>query len=155
MKKLNKEMFVSPILMWIIVFVGVIIIISFVSNEVFYEKSIFSVVLFILIIIYGLYIFINSFIVHNKAPLSVDKIDKLVTKGVYRIVRHPFYFSEITMGISLFVLFPRIDVLFSIMWLIIVLGYWMSLEERFLIKKFGSEYLEYKKKVPMVIPRVW
>ncbi|MBP7498172.1 MAG: DUF1295 domain-containing protein [Bacteroidales bacterium] len=75
------------------------------------------------------------------------------TKGIYSIVRHPLYLGNylIWIGIVLFT--------FNIYYFIIVsLAFWlyyeriMFAEERFLERKFGSQYLDWANKVPAFIP---
>lgn len=78
---------------------------------------------------------------------------KLVTDGLYALVRHPQYTG---LFIALFgegvVHWPT---LFSVGLLpvIVFIYYRLSMrEERAVIEEFGDEYLEYQKKVPMFFP---
>jgi len=80
---------------------------------------------------------------------------QLNTKGWYSMVRHPLYFANflIWFGITLYLFNP---------WLLLVmcLCYWlyyeriMYIEESFLIKQFGDEYLTWSRKVPAFFPSV-
>jgi protein-S-isoprenylcysteine O-methyltransferase Ste14 len=79
---------------------------------------------------------------HNPAPL--------ITRGPYRLVRHPLYLS----GILLLWLYPDLtldrllmNLLFTV-W--IIAG--TLLEERRLLAKFGDVYGSYQRKVSMLIP---
>lgn len=83
------------------------------------------------------------------------KQDKLVTTGLYGLVRHPQYAG---LFIGLFgegvVHWPT---LFSIGLLpIIVMAYFLLArsEEKRVIEQFGEEYLKYKKRIPMFFPRL-
>lgn len=71
-------------------------------------------------------------------------------RGPYRWVRHPLYFFTLVMIWTC----PHLTadrLLFNVLWSIwLVVG--SILEERDLIKEFGSEYREYQSKVPMLIP---
>ena len=86
---------------------------------------------------------------------------KVVSTGIYSIVRHPQYLGGV---LSIFIATP----LFYPHWLFIVLGipgiviiYWGTKEEdKRLVDRFGDEYLEYKERVPgmnliLGIIRVW
>ena len=77
----------------------------------------------------------------------------LIIKGPYRIVRHPLYsvFSLIIPGI---VAFSFNDLWFIFAWILVIVitHFIVRIEEKYLIKKFGDEYIEYKKKVPTLIP---
>ena len=82
------------------------------------------------------------------------KEERLVTDGLYRIVRHPQYTG---LFIALFgegiVHWPTI---FSVvLFPIIVLAYYLLArsEERKMEEEFGEEYRDYRRRVPMLIPR--
>jgi protein-S-isoprenylcysteine O-methyltransferase Ste14 len=83
----------------------------------------------------------------KSEPLSAPV---LVVQGAYRWVRHPFYFVVLLMIWS----FPVLTVdrlLFNMLWTIwIVIG--TVLEERDLIARFGDDYREYQRNVPMLFP---
>lgn len=74
----------------------------------------------------------------------------LTIRGAYRWVRHPIYTA------SLLLIWSQPDltydrILFNVSWTAwIIIG--SFLEERDLVGNFGSAYLEYQKKVPMLIP---
>lgn len=74
----------------------------------------------------------------------------LVQRGPYRWVRHPLYFCTILLIWSC----PDLTadrLLFNILWTAwIVIG--ARLEERDLIDTFGQAYLDYRQKVPMLLP---
>jgi len=145
--------FVTPVLMWTIVIIGVLIIFNYIEDEQIFKQNLFSYLLFAVALIYWLYFFISSLGVHKEAVFSASKISRVVKSGVYGKVRHPIYSSDIILGIGIFFLFPYLKVLISVIWLILVLFIWMKLEENALIQKFGDEYRNYKKEVPMVIPK--
>jgi protein-S-isoprenylcysteine O-methyltransferase Ste14 len=76
----------------------------------------------------------------------------LVTVGVYGIVRHPLYLA----GIVIFTFNPHITfnglavaVLADLYFL-----FGAFIEERRFLKLFGGEYREYRRSVPMLIPRI-
>ena len=84
---------------------------------------------------------------------ETHRTEKIVTTGVYSIVRHPQYFGGLLahVGVS-FLLSAWYSLLVSP--LIVVLVYLVSKkEEEELIREFGKEYKDYTKKVPMFIPR--
>ncbi|MFB0561070.1 MAG: isoprenylcysteine carboxylmethyltransferase family protein [Candidatus Lokiarchaeia archaeon] len=83
---------------------------------------------------------------------ETHRTEKIVTSGVYSIVRHPQYLGGLLshVGIS-FLLSAWYSLIFTIV--MVVLIYIISWkEEKELIKEFGKEYEDYKKKVPMLIP---
>ena len=93
----------------------------------------------------------------KKTTLKVaetHRTEEIVTTGVYSMIRHPQYVGGLLAhaGIS-FLLSAMYSLLFTP--LMIVLIYLISAkEEKELIKEFDSEYEDYKKKVPMLIPKL-
>jgi len=79
--------------------------------------------------------------------------DKIAVEGVYSIVRHPQYLGGLLAHIGTsFLLSAWYSLLFTPMMAVVI--YFISWkEEEELIKEFGKEYGDYKKKVPMLIPR--
>jgi len=78
---------------------------------------------------------------------------KIINTGIYSIVRHPQYFGWILAHIGISVL---LSVWYSMLFspVLVALIYLISKkEEDELIKEFGKEYEDYKKEVPMLIPR--
>jgi protein-S-isoprenylcysteine O-methyltransferase Ste14 len=79
-----------------------------------------------------------------------EKTGRLVTRGFYRIVRHPLY----TFGLLILWLSPNVSVNSFIVYLTltvyILIGAYF--EERKLLREFGQEYLDYKSTTPMLIP---
>jgi protein-S-isoprenylcysteine O-methyltransferase Ste14 len=78
--------------------------------------------------------------------------DSLITDGVYGYLRHPQYLGLILITFGLLLWWPTILTL--IMWPILSIMYILlaKREEKYLVEKFGDEYLEYKKRVNMLIP---
>ena len=79
-----------------------------------------------------------------------EKSSALVTKGLYRLVRHPLY----TAGLMILWLSPTVSVnsftLYVGATIYILVGAYF--EERKLLREFGQAYAEYKSKIPMLIP---
>ena len=78
----------------------------------------------------------------------------VIRKGVFKIVRHPIYLGSILLYLGLF--FLTFSLLSAIV-LIAILGFYYYLcrhEEQLLLKRFGREYQDYLKEVPMLIPKI-
>ena len=140
--------------MWAIVVTGVALSFQIFTSEDILTANIFTSYLIIPAILYWLYFFIGAMLVHRKAPRSVHSIDKIIREGVYQRVRHPIYSGDIVLVWGIFSHWPSHRALSSVIWLTIILFFWMRLEEKALTEKFGRDYLEYKKQVPMVVPRM-
>lgn len=87
----------------------------------------------------------------NK-PIS-PRSKKLVTKGPYRYTRNPMVFGMNALYIALSIFLKSLSaLLFCLVFLLVVILYLKLTEEKRLLKDFGDEYLEYKKRVSMIIP---
>ena len=74
--------------------------------------------------------------------------DELVTKGVYRISRHPIHFGYFIMYLGIGVACASwVLLLFSIVYMVLQ-DILHSAEERFCLEKYGDAYREYVDKTP-------
>ena len=108
-------------------------------------------VLSALLLLIGLIIRILAF----KEIRCTHRIEHLVTSGIYSTTRNPVYLA-LTFIIMAIAFFSR--ALLSLIWVFIsVLVFcWVAKREEIdLEKAFGEEYLRYRKKVPMLLPRLW
>ena len=71
---------------------------------------------------------------------------KLVTKGIYRFMRHPMYYSLIFISFGVFITKLSIYYLFLSTSLILIIKFKIDLEEQYLKNKFKN-YLFYKNEV--------
>jgi len=78
----------------------------------------------------------------------------VIKKGVFNIVRHPIYLSEILLYLGLLILNSSLAA--AVVWIIGIgfLHYISKYEESLLLARFGKEYEQYMKEVPMWIPRL-
>jgi protein-S-isoprenylcysteine O-methyltransferase Ste14 len=86
---------------------------------------------------------------------ETHRTEKIVSTGVYSITRHPQYFGGLLahVGVTFF-----LSAWYSLLVtpIIFVIVYLVSKkEEKELIKEFGKIYDDYKKEVPMFIPRTY
>ena len=81
---------------------------------------------------------------------------KLVTKGLYKIVRHPMYFGGIFMMIAPYLAFRSLVILTGI---VILDSFFMNMrikiEEQTLIGTFGDNYRDYMKRTKKIIPLIY
>ena len=111
-----------------------------------------------ILLIPGLILFMVSVKQFNKYsgewPVSAYPPKNIIQKGLFSAVRHPIYLFALIaisgMGLILksrgfvFIVLP----IFSATLIIYIL-----VEEKFLIKRMGKKYLDYRKQVPLLIPR--
>lgn len=78
----------------------------------------------------------------------------VIRQGVYGVVRHPQYISESMLYLGLILLNTSLAAIFVWIIVIIFLHYLMRYEEKVLLKRYGDEYRQYMKDVPMYCPRI-
>ncbi len=112
------------------------------------QHKIFQIIGIIFICI-GVPYFIISVIAVNKAYNS----DKLITGSVYRTCRHPLYSSwVIFIAPGILLLLNSWISLTTPIFMYIILNALVKKEENYLENRFGSEYLNYKRKIPVIFP---
>ncbi|MCD6600145.1 MAG: isoprenylcysteine carboxylmethyltransferase family protein [Dehalococcoidia bacterium] len=78
----------------------------------------------------------------------------VIKKSVFSVVRHPIYLSEILLYLGLLML--NMSLAAVVIWVIAIgfLHYISRHEEKLLLARFGEEYGQYMREVPMWIPRL-
>jgi len=81
---------------------------------------------------------------------------KLITTDLYSQIRNPMLLGWIIMLFGVGILLNSISLIliFTPLFILLNILYLKTIEEKEMEKKFGEEYLEYKKSVPMFIPRL-
>lgn len=89
------------------------------------------------------------------SPVPINPPQELVTTGMYARVRNPMVLGWIILMFGLGLLLNSISLMFIFtpFFLIINILYLKTIEEKELEKKFGQQYVKYKKAVPMFFPR--
>ncbi|MCM8788005.1 MAG: isoprenylcysteine carboxylmethyltransferase family protein [Candidatus Omnitrophica bacterium] len=98
--------------------------------------------------ILGFYLHYLAHKTNPYAHCSKDKVEKLITNGIYRKMRHPVYAGYILMYLGAFFTLSSLWTLFPISIFSLIFYHSAMEEERFLSKKFGQEYQLYIMKVP-------
>jgi protein-S-isoprenylcysteine O-methyltransferase Ste14 len=103
------------------------------------------------IIIFGQVIFALGFIAMQENP---EKKQKVVDWGIYRISRHSHELGGIMTDLGVIVMGWNPDsLLYLILWIYLILDiafshFYILMEERRNVEKFGLEYQEYMKRTP-------
>ena len=101
----------------------------------------------------GLVIFISALVMSLMTTISfaTTPVDKPVTSGIYRISRHPIYFSGFLLNLSIGIVCASwVIMLCAILW-IVFFHIVVPTEERFLIGQYGDAYREYMNRTPIWI----
>lgn len=115
------------------------------------QGKIFFIIAGIFMIILGIYLWIQAVIIQKINKKVSEK--KLITTGVYSIVRNPVYsaFTFIFTGLLLFTTNYILLILPFVFWAFLTI-LMKNTEEKWLKNEFGEEYEIYLKKVNRVIP---
>ena len=85
---------------------------------------------------------------HNTTVKPFDESAALITTGVFRISRHPMYLGMVLILLGIAILMGSLMPFFVvIVFATLMEVVFIKTEERMLEQKFGSVWLEYKKKV--------
>jgi len=85
---------------------------------------------------------------------EVREKPSVIRRGVFRLVRHPIYLSEVLLYLGLLML--NLSLAAGVVWIgtSVFLYYLSRYEERLLLDRFGKDYESYIRDVGMWIPRV-
>ena len=104
-----------------------------------------------LLIFIGIAVWIYAVIIQKIS--DEIKVGHLVTSGIYSIVRNPIYLAFLCVCTGILVTAHNVYLLiFPIIFYIFLTVLMKQTEEKWLLDKFGSEYIEYCKHVNRVIP---
>jgi len=93
---------------------------------------------------------------YGTPVLHTGKDHELITKGLYKYVRHPMYSGDILVLTGPFLVFGSILMLLVMLILFFnILCMRINLEEMMLKEVFGEEYITYMKKTKRLIPFIY
>lgn len=87
-------------------------------------------------------------------PMPLNSTQKLVVEEPYSYCRNPLYFGLINFFFGISIVIGSISSLVMVLiFSVIIVSYIKLIEEKELEKRYGNDYLEYKKATPLLIPR--
>ncbi len=112
-------------------------------------SGIFRIFLLVVLGLDAVYLYVGGMIVLMKNQWG----NKLVTQGPYQFIRHPFYSALIYSATgSLALWLYSWALLISVIPLTLFWSWLATKEERYIIDRFGDEYLQYMKKTGQFFP---
>ena len=99
---------------------------------------------------------IIRFLRTKGTPIPFNPPPTMVMDGLYSIVRNPMHlgWTIILIGATVLMQSFTLLVVFIPLFVLVHILYLKLIEEKVLEKKFGQAYLDYKKRVPMFIPKL-
>ncbi len=119
-----------------------------------FSIPLFHLIIFILLVIPGAWLAITGVKEITLKAAETHRTERIVTTGVYSTVRHPQYLGGLLAHVGISCLFSAGYSLLSTPLMVVLIYLISRKEEKELIREFGKEYEEYKKEVPMLIPRL-
>ena len=109
------------------------------------------------VILFGLFLMGWSafhFLKVKGTPVPFNPPPRLVTDGPFAFVRNPMITGVFILLFGLGILLRSVSLVFLFTPLFILFNVWelKAIEEPELVKRLGSEYVEYRKRTPMFIP---
>ena len=103
----------------------------------------------------GRYWAIQTLGIYHSIHVEVRHRHELIDLGPYQHVRNPYYLCNIieALGLAALVNF-RPAVLMGVLVYLALLLHRLAVEEKALENKFRESFLDYKRRVPMIIPRI-
>ena len=82
-----------------------------------------------------------------RIGIDLDKKTELITMGIFNYSRNPIFLGMVLFMCGIFLVTPNVLILMIVLLGFILIEFQVRLEEEFLEKQFGEEYIKYKKEV--------
>lgn len=119
-----------------------------------FSVSLFHLTISILFLMLSVWLAINGVRETTLKASETHRTEKIVTEGVYSIVRHPQYLGGLLAHVGASFLLSALYSLMSTPLMIVLIYLISRKEEKELIREFGKKYEDYMKRVPMLMPRL-
>ncbi len=110
-------------------------------------------------LVFGLWLFYRSHAdlgTNWSVTLQVREQHTLVTRGVYRLIRHPMYLALLMYALGKALVVPNwlVGPAYGIA-MILIFAFRLRPEEQMMIEQFGDEYRAYQARTKRLIPGIW
>ena len=127
---------------------------SIIIPVVSFSVPLIQLVIFVPFFVLGAWLGIEGTKGTSMKVAETHRSEKVVTTGVYSIIRHPQYVGGLLAHVGISFLLSAWYSLVSTPFMIVVVYLIARKEEVELVKEFGEAYENYQKRVPMLMPRV-
>jgi protein-S-isoprenylcysteine O-methyltransferase Ste14 len=87
--------------------------------------------------------------------LRTLKYQKLIQIGIFKYVRHPVTLAALIYTLAIPLVFSSVYGFLVMLLIIPLFLYRIKIEEKMLVEKFGSEYIQYMKRTKRLIPFIY
>jgi len=150
-KRIDVETFIycgrKLIEIFISFLVPILLLLEIIQTKIYLPLYYLGVAISIL----GLWLMIWTRLARNKDwGFMGDKSENvLFTGGPYKMTRHPYYVGAILVGVGLYLQLNYVLVILMAS-VVFFIHYVIKKKDTFLLEQFGSNYLDYKKKVGII-----
>lgn len=82
------------------------------------------------------------------------KQGRLITDGIYKFIRHPRFLCRIFFSVSFFIIANNILAFFVVLIHLVAFYSFIPSEDKELERRFGNDFVQFKKKTPSLIPHI-
>ncbi len=150
-RKDHPGVYIPPPLIYVVIFLTALLMQKIIPiNNFWFHQRITKItgVVFLIIALFFLVRSLRQFVQSKNTVVTVKPASSLQTNGVYRITRNPMYLglAIVYLCITCFIGNWWNIILLPLL-LLIVQEYIIKREEKYLVRRFGQEYMVYKSKV--------
>ncbi|MBW9146649.1 isoprenylcysteine carboxylmethyltransferase family protein [Clostridium sp. CM027] len=126
--------------------------IHFILPMLFFWIGIFFIIIGVLFRSYSVWTLRNFF----TLSVQVNSTQKIIQTGPYKYLRHPSYSGSILSLIGITLSFRSFEgVIGTLIIIVVIYGYRITIEETILEKTFKETYKDYKDNTYRIIPFIW
>jgi protein-S-isoprenylcysteine O-methyltransferase Ste14 len=129
---------ISPKTMWSLIVLVAICSFSLFDHEYLYIPHIISKTIFIVCALLWLTLICSAFFVHREAYKNSYATSGVMTKGIYKKMKHPMYVGDIALFIGIAFLFPITWVFVAVCFGVLIFLWFMKIEDGVLRERFGA-----------------
>ena len=147
----NPGVYIPPPLIYVAVFVIAVFLQkkTGIDHSLFQTRSIlFTSIFFFVLALYFMIRSLNQFIRTRNTVVTIKAAESLQITGIYKITRNPMYVSLVLVYLGLTCLIGNWwNIILLPLLLLVVQEYVIKREEKYLARKFGNEYIDYRQRV--------
>lgn len=127
---MSSQKILSHILMWLLIGSGVFLVFLFIPSRLLLPyKMELSWVIIVPLSLAWIYFLLSSLHFRFQAKPHLRREEKLVQSGMYARYAHPTCMSAVYFSWIIFLLFPNLRILVSVIWMSLMVISWIEIEK--------------------------